>query len=190
MCAAPATIAASPEPSMSGAPVRISGTIAGAGGAAVQLWEELPRKTVLRSVASTTAGAGGAYSFTRPAQAVTTNRNWYVTSGSLRSAALSHEVEAKLTLSASLTRPMIGRAVTVTGAVGPSHAGERVLLEQQIGQSWTVIARTRLSHASRFRVRHRFRRAGTVRLQALLPADRLNVQSHSAMITLTVKRAA
>lgn len=175
---------------MSGALVTISGTILGAGGATVQLWEELPGQTGFSSVATTTAGPGGAYSFTRPAGAVTTNRSWYVTSGSLRSAALSHEVEAKLTMSVSLRRPSIGRAVTVTGAVGPSHAGERVLLEQQTGQSWTVIARTRLSPTSRFRVRHRFRRAGTVRLQALLPADPLNVQSRSAMITLTVKHGA
>jgi hypothetical protein len=185
-CPVPAaTISASPEPSLSGAVVTISGVVTGAG-TAVQLWQELPGRASFSVVASTTADSAGAYRFTLPAGSVTTNRSWYVTAGRVHSATLSHQVKAKLSFTASPRRTPAGRRMTLSGTVAPSHAGERVLLQRQAGTGWKLVARVPLSAASRFRTRIRFTRAGRVRLRVLLPADARNVQSQTGVITLTV----
>ena len=73
------------------------------------------------------------------------------------------------------------------GHVTPSHAGQVVLIEQRqrrsVGGDRPAAARatTRI-----YGVMHRFARAGTVELRAVLPGDARNNRSNSATLTVTV----
>ncbi len=174
-CVAGLTIGSSRNPSTAGHPVTVSGRLlSGASGATVALWQELPGGTFTQ-VSETTTGANGDYSFLR--SAVNTNRAWYATVGAIRSSTVSQEVRAAVTLTRSLHV-----------SVSPNHAGERVVIQRRTKLGWKAIARLRLSRSSStstMTVAVLVRHGQSVRLRAVLPADKRNVESFSRVIRIT-----
>src|SRR5690242_13856733 len=77
------TISASPNPSVAGLPLTISGRLqSGASGRAVDLWQELPGQSTFKRVAQTTTDGSGGYKFARGLGVVRTNTSWYTKAGS------------------------------------------------------------------------------------------------------------
>jgi hypothetical protein len=183
------TISSTPNPSTEGAPITVSGTVSttgatgGTGVTGVTLWQELPRQRSYSQLASTTAKADGSYSFAIAAGAATTNRAWYVTNGTARSLVDQQLVEAKLTAGDTVTG---NGHVTVSGTVTPSHTGGRVLIQRQAGTQWNVVGRARIGRGSRYVARLRLHGTGSMTLRVELPADRLNAESFSQSLTVTV----
>ena len=180
MCAQPLpTISSSPNPSTEAGAVTISGEVStgGTGVTGVTLWQELPWQRSYRQIAQTSAKSGS-YSFS--IQGATTNRLWYVTNGSAKSAVDTQGVDAKVT--ASDSAGTAGR-VTVSGAVTPSHVGARVLVERESGTQWSVIGRARIGRGSRYAVHVRVN--GTpATLRVELPASRMNAESFSQNLSV------
>lgn len=181
------TISASPDPAVGAQQITVSGTVFGGApaGMAVQLWQELAGGAAFSKAASTTVGSDGTYSFTAPGT-VNTNRQWYVTVGTLRSATLAEPVSAAVTLFVRTGR----HSTTVHGTVAPSHAGDTVLLQRKLRRKWVTIARPVLSHHSRFSVRYSGGRRVKETLRAVLPADAKNMRSISSTVTAALPRHA
>lgn len=187
VCVAPMTIASSPNPSVAGSAVTISGVVTGgAAGSTVALWQELPGQKSFHQVASVTTSSSGAYKLRRPGSTVKTDRAWYVASGGAKSVTIDQVVKAKVTISARASKPSGAHKVSVTGKVDPSHSGQRVLLEQRIGGKWRVLGHARLSKKSRYAISHRWAHAGAVKLRISLGADKQNAASLSPVATVTV----
>jgi hypothetical protein len=183
------SITASPNPSTAGRKVVISGalTASPAGGVQVVLWRERAGQSSFSHIATTTTDSSGHYTFTRGTGTVMADQEWYATAGSQRSATITQQVRALVKLAPSTRMIAAGQAVVLRGHVTPSHAGETVLIEQQHGSSWHVIARPRLSKGSSYSASHRFTRAGKSKLRAVLRLDTRNLGSSSPVLTLTVK---
>lgn len=168
-CSTSVTIASSRSPSTAGHSVTVSGRVStGTVGTTVELWQELPGKS-FEQVAQTTTSGSGDYSFVRTA--VTTNRKWHVTTGTVSSPTVSQQVLAVVTLMRS------GR-VHVT----PNHAGERVLIERRSGHAWKVFERPKLNRSSSAALAlppARFT------LRAVLSADKRNARSISRVVRFT-----
>lgn len=182
LCLQTLTIDSKPNPSTADRQVVVSGQLLGATtiGVTVELWQALPGQTRFEQVAKTTTDASGAYAITRSARQVQTDREWYVTASTMRSRTMAQTVQAVVTLAATAGK----HGTTIfAGHVSPSHKGERILLQRRTSQGWRTIARSLLTRASNFRVRHRLGR-GTVVLQAVLPADTTNALSASALLTV------
>jgi hypothetical protein len=176
------TIDSKPNPSTADRQVVVSGRLLGATtvGVPVELWQALPGQTRFTQVAKTTTDASGAYAITRSPRQVQTDRQWYVTAGTMRSRTMAQTVQAVVTLAA-----IAGEHGTTifAGHVSPSHKGERIVLLLHTSQGWRTIARPLLTRASTFRVRHRLGR-GTAVLRAVLPADARNALSASALLAV------
>lgn len=187
-CPSGLTITASPDPSTAGQKVVISGSLVGgaAAGATVVLWQEVSGQSSFHRMTQTTANSAGQYTIALGRGAVLRDRKWYVTSQGMQSPTLDQHVAAVVGLSASRTTVAAGVLVDLRGSVSPSHAGQVVLIEQRVAGAWHVIARPRLSHASRYQAGRRFTRAGKIALRAVLGGDAVNDRSVSRTITVDV----
>ena len=183
------SIASSPDPSMAGRKVVISGGLTGnpVSGAQVALWRELSGQSSFHQVAQTTTDSAGQYTFTMKRGSVNADQQWYVTANGLTSPTLQQKVDALIGLAAGSRTATAGQPVALSGHVTPSHAGQVLLIEQSRGGSWAVIARPRLGHGSGYRLSHKFMRAGSVKLRAVLPGDSRNNRSNSPTLTITIK---
>jgi hypothetical protein len=183
------TIASSPDPSLAGHKVVISGgmTLKPTAGTQVVLWRELIGQTSFHQVTQTTTDSAGQYRITLNGGMVNADQQFYVTAGGLQSPTLHQQVNALVALSASRRSVGTGTPITLRGHVTPSHAGETVLIEQLFGKRWMVVARSRLGHASNYTLSHRFQQAGGKKLKAVLLADARNARSSSPTVTVTVK---
>jgi hypothetical protein len=142
-------------------------------GAAVLLWEKLPRAATFRQMGHTVTGAVGQYQFVR--SAIQTSRQWYVTVGAVRSATIQQKVRAIVSLTRSL-------GVHVT----PNHAGERVLIEKRSKQGWAVITRLRLGRSSSSKGPARgMLGSHTITVRAVFEGDIRNVLSVSRVLKIT-----
>jgi hypothetical protein len=177
------TISSSGDPSSARQAIKITGrlTPVGSPGAAVTLWQELPGQSSFNRVAQAKTDSTGAYRFTRRAGSVRTNRSWYVTALSLRSATWAQMVKAVLSLSISAKKTAAGENVTFRGRVTPSHAGERIRLQEHAG-GWKTFTSARLTAGSTFSVRESFAGSGAALVRAALSADSRNIASHSATV--------
>jgi hypothetical protein len=168
-CPVALTASASPNPSIAGQKVTISGRWPGnTAGQTVDLWQELPGAKTFTEVAHATTGSLGEYQFVR--KGLKTNRKWYVSVGSEQSGKVDQKVVAVVTLESG------GGANGYRGRVTPNHAGERVWVERQSGASWVVIARPRLSSRSTYSFT---RNLCNTTSRVVFPGDRRNVQSPS-----------
>ncbi len=179
------SIRVSPNPVLEGRSIAITGEATGAGGAAVALWQQLPGGQA-KQIATTTTNASGAYSFTRPRGSVTTDRVFYATVGTARSASISESVTASVKLSRPRARARVGRRVVLHGTVAPAHHSEVVLLQRRRGGRWRTFRRARLNRHSKVSFGLKFTRRGTVRLRLVLPADAGNARSSSHALALAV----
>ncbi|MGN6168095.1 MAG: alkaline phosphatase family protein, partial [Solirubrobacteraceae bacterium] len=158
-------------------------SVANPAGATVALWERLPGAKSFHRVGKATTGSSGRYAFVRVADR---NRSWFATSGGLRSATVTEQVHAKVSLSSSDAYPVPGHSVSLRGRAIPSHAGQPLLLERQEGGAWKVVARERLSPRSRFSFTRRLGHRGRFTFRAALLADARNLWSHSLPASLSV----
>ncbi len=181
------TVFAQPNPSEVGTPVTITGRLSSSnpGGAAVALWQRLPGATSFHRVATASTHSSGRYTFVRAAD---TNRSWFTTSGGLRSSTVMEHVHAKVSLSTSNAEPIPGNRVRLMGKIVPSHAGDRVMLQQREGSAWKVVASERLSGQSRFSFRRSFPRSGRFTFRAALAANVRNLLSYSLPFPLFVSQ--
>jgi phospholipase C len=181
------SIRSAPNPSQQSDAVTISGRLFAqhARHRAVLLWQRLPAQRRFHRIRTVRTDASGRYAITFAPGAVRTNRRWYVSVGGLRSRTVHQRVHASIALSASPPYAAPGERVTVSGDVSPSHAGERILLEQRAGQGWRLIARPRLDRRSSFTVARRFDRAAELR--AVLMGDDRNIRSSSSSLAIDVR---
>jgi hypothetical protein len=182
------TIAASPNPSLAGQKVVISGAVIGSSGTQVVLWRELAGQSSFQQAGQATTDSSGQYKFTLPRGKVMADQQWYVTSGAVQSPTLQQHVEALVGLTSSAVSAKAGRSIVLRGHVTPSHAGEVVLVEMSRGGVWHVIARPRLGRGSSYTISHRFAQAGALKLRVVLGADHRNDRSVSRTITVKVTR--
>jgi phospholipase C len=179
------TIAASPDPSLAGQPVTISGRLSGRGGSqtVVVLWAKLRGSRRFVPLAATITDGRGRYSMGVP---ITVNRVWYVTDGASRSPIELQRVRALGLLASSQTAAAPGDRVTFSGSFAPSHAGQTVVLQEHGASGWRTLDQTRLDSRSRFSLTETVTAQGTVSLRAFLAADHRNAQSFSPSVVLDV----
>lgn len=181
------SIRVSPDPVLEGRSIVVSGQATGADAASVALWQQLPGDQA-RQIAAGTTSASGAYGFTRPSGSVTTDRLFYVTVGTARSASITESVTASVRLSHSRGRAYVRRRVVLHGTVAPEHRGEVVLLQQRRGGRWRTLRRARLGRRSKVSIGLTFTRRGTVHLRLVLPGDARNAKSSSRVLALPIAR--
>jgi hypothetical protein len=184
-CTALLTISSSRDPSTARQAVEISGRVmpaTGAAGTTATLWQELPGQKSFHRVAQTKTDSTGAYKFRRQAGSVQTNRSWFVAAIGLKSLPLTQMVKAVVSLTVSAKKTGNGESVTFKGHVTPSHAGERIRLQERSATGWKLIASVRLTGSSTFSMRKSFVGSRSALVRAALGADSRNVASHSATV--------
>jgi phospholipase C len=178
------SVKASPNPSTSGQQVTISGRVRPASrGMPVLLWQRAGKSRHYHVVARTRTVAAGRFTIkTRPQ----TNRHWYVTASGAKSRTIDERVHAAVTLTPAGVTADSGTPIGLGGTVHPGPRGEQVLIEQQNGNGWQVIARPRLNGSSSFTTAVTFNQGGPVKLRARVSSNRDNVKSFSPVVTITV----
>jgi phospholipase C len=179
------TIAIAPDPTTAGTPVTISGRLYGPhhAHAEVVLYGRKIGARRFGRYDATTTDARGRYSLT---ERLRLNHLWYVSAGGLQSRVVLQRVRAQILLLSSQVNLPPGVSVTLAGGVTPSHAGQRVLIQQLHVGGWRTLARPRIDRRSRFSLTHAFSRESTPKLRAFLPAGPMNSASISPQITLSV----
>jgi phospholipase C len=180
------TIKASPSPSTAGEPVTISGRVKGTkrAGRPVALWSMPAGQHIFTATAHGKTSAGGNYVFKLHSGEVLTNRQWYVSSGPIRSPTISQTVYARVTFTVSDRLPYPEEREVLKGRVSPFHGGDSILIQRRAARrGWQTIASPQLSTSSSFRISHQFTR-GALRLRALLPATPRNAKSVSSPVSL------
>lgn len=180
------TISTSPNPSTEGKKVTVSGKLTnGPPGVTVYLWQKLAAQSSFTRIAQTTTTTAGDYTLVRGAGSVSTNASWYTSAAGATSATVLERVSARVELA---MRSVAGTLVEVEGSVSPSHRGERISLQERGHTgSWHAIAAAVIGRQSRFSVRHRFARRGTVVLRAVFQGDTRNTRSTSASLRILVR---
>lgn len=189
------TIAAAPNPIDSGEPVLIYGQLNGPNhaGRRITLWHHLAGvRGGYTVVQRTTTDANGFWSVTRAAGVVTTNRAWFATAGrGVHSRTVRERVRATVTLDEPTGSLFTGTPISFAGSVSPDHAGEHVVLQQQVGANgdrWRTIDHARIGAGGKFTVVHRFRTPGDRTLRAVFRGDRRNVRGASTPISVTIEQ--
>jgi hypothetical protein len=178
------TISSWRDPSSARQAVKISGRLmtAGSTGATVTLWQELPGHAGFHQVAQTNTDSAGAYTFTRRAGSVQTNRSWYVTALGMKSVTVTQMVRAAVSLTVAAQKSSTGERVMFKGQVTPSHCGEAIHLQERSASGWKLIASVRLTASSTFLLRESFLGSGPALVRAALGADSRNIASHSPTV--------
>jgi hypothetical protein len=181
------TIASSPDPSMEGRRVTVTGRATGvAAGTIVTLWQRLPSQQSFHRIAQAPIDSSGQYTIVLARGTVLTNRDWYASTSARTSATITQQVRAAITLVPAAGKVASGSVLSLSGRVSPSHAAERVLVEENVGGTWKVIARPMLNHSSRYTAGLRLETTGKVKLRTVLPGDRRNIRSQSRVIVIAV----
>jgi phospholipase C len=182
------TISASPNPSVAGTPVVISGRLTGHGAtfAKVGLWERLGTAGGFRRIITARTGATGRYRIARRPGAVQTNRQWYVAAGRTRSRTVRQRVSVTVTLATSAASIDTGQPVELSGRVTPARPGSALAIQQRSIGGWTTILTTTLASASTYAATYAFGPGGSFQLRAVLAGDQRNVSSSSPAVPITI----
>ncbi len=181
------TISVVHNPTVAGQKVVVSGRLGGAGGGVtVTLWRRMPGQRSARISTRTHTTRGGRYSFTMKPGAVSTNRYWYVTGSGLQSRTVYVRVQAAITLGASDYQPTPGESLQFSGHTGPSHAKQKLVLQQNTGHGWQALARPWLDRNSNWATTRSFASQQTVQVRAFLRGGTRNANSYSPVLTLQV----
>jgi hypothetical protein len=189
------TINAIPNPIDSGEGVFIYGhlNVPPVGGQRIILYHHLAGSgRGYTRIGETTTDSHGFYEFTRAEDVVTTNRSWFVRDAGvhqIHSRTVFERVAALVSLSASTSSAVTGQPVVLTGHVDPSHAGERVVLQQETASGeWRNVTTDRLDGASNYSITHRWHFAGDHTVRVVLPADVRNIRSAANPVTVAVQQ--
>ena len=120
---------------------------------------------------------------------VASNRWWYVTAAGLRSGSVHQRVAAPITLYPSETLAAPSDQVTFSGRIAPSHAGQRVVLEQLGPAGWQPVAQGNLNRSSSFSIVYAFPTEGSYQVRAYLRWGARNINSYSVPVTVAVSAA-
>ncbi len=172
-----------------GAPITLNGNLAAGAGKTVTL---LARTRVLGAsftpVASTTTGAGGAYSFVQTPLQDTLYR---VISAQTSSAVLFEGVKYVLTAAVSATTVPAGQPVTFAGTVTPGVLGKHVYLEREnaFGGGFHVADVANVGHGGTYALTDVMFGAGKAVFRVKVHGDRDNQSATSAPFTIEVTPA-
>jgi hypothetical protein len=165
-----------------------------AAGQTVKLFEHAFGTPGSTLVQSTTTDALGFYELTQTG--VDTNSAFFVRAHGAQSARRRVRVAAQVTLSGPpegaqiLTGP--ANAVTFTGAVTPSDAGARVILQRQnalTGNEWRPIGSATVGPEGDFSIPHTFVVPGDANLRVLVRSRPTNIPSPSNVLTYEISQA-
>ncbi|MGB2712089.1 MAG: hypothetical protein WBC33_11310 [Conexibacter sp.] len=189
------TIAAAPNPITTGEPVLVYGQLDGPDHAnrTITLWHNIAGVPGgFTRVTQTTTDANGFWSIQRAPGVVITNRAWFATAGrGTHSRTIVERVHAAVTLDTPAGELLTRSPITFTGTVAPDHSGQRVILQQQVGDDgdrWRTIDHGRIGPGSHFAIVHRFRQPGDRTLRAVFRGDRRNLRGESTPISLTIQQ--
>ncbi len=188
------TINATPNPIVSGQGVLIYGQLKGSpvAGQPIVLYHRVGLARHFSVIGHTTTNSFGFYKFVRADGIVTTNRDWFVRGPTSSHSRTVHEhVAALVSIAADTTTPDTRHTVTFTGAVDPSHAFQRVVLQAQTGSSdnWHTLKGGRLDGSSHYSITYRWSVPGERDVRVVLPGDRRNIRSESDAVSVTVQQA-
>jgi hypothetical protein len=159
-----------------GQPVNLFGRRAGASGD--------------HAAGSGNTAAGGYRGFTPAPAATTAYRASFPGSeiyGTAGSSQVTVAVRPRVTARKSASRIRYGQTFTVTGTVGPNHAGQWVYLQRRLKSGrWATVVRATLGSASGYRLRVRPPIKGRLLYRVLKLGDADHVAGASASQTVTV----
>ena len=179
---------ASSDPILFAQTVTLHGALAGGAGQSITL-QARPKKGQFATIATTTAGAGGQYSFT---QAPQQNTAYRVLGGGRHSAVLFEGVKYALTAGVSAGTVQAGQPLSFGGTVTPFRAGHLVYLERQNanGGGFHVVQIGTLTPgpgaSGTYSIAHTFFGMGKQVLRIKVPGDPANQGIASAPFTIEV----
>jgi hypothetical protein len=184
------TIKATPNPTVHGTPIRVTGDVAGVkDGVTVRLQARRYNATTFTTVSTGKTGKNGSYSLGHRPVVNTYYRTQADTQPARQSAELLVRVRTLVGFRVSDSTPAVGQRVRFSGIVRPVHTGRLAYIQKKsTAGKWVTVARTRLraldSRSSRYRRVLRVRRSGTYRVRVLGHAD--HAMGISRERTLTV----
>jgi hypothetical protein len=188
------TINATPNPIVAGQGVLISGELRGSPvlGQPIFLYHRVGDQRHFSLIGHTTTDQFGFYKFTHEEGVVDTNRSWFVRglNGS-HSRTIHERVSALVRIAANTTTSDTNTPITFTGTVSPPHRFQRVLLQEQVGQSddWKTLKRGFLDGSSSYSIAYRWRIPGARDVRVVFPGDERNIRSESDALTVTIQQA-
>ena len=198
------TIAATPNRIIAGDPVLIYGQLQRPDSSrqTVVLYHRVNPSSRFTIIGTTATNTGGYYEFTRAADVVQTNRNWFVRAPSLPGDVRSRTVRERVAATVSLGAFTASGAATSTGDTGhpivfaghvdPAgvHVGERVLLQQQgaSGEDWHTLARAAIGLGSGYSISHKFAIPGARGLRVAFEGDVHNTSAVSDTVTVAIEQ--
>jgi hypothetical protein len=189
------TIAAVPNPVIAGEGVLIYGRLFGPNnaGQAIRLYHHVVGSgRPYTFVTSTMTDSLGFYEFNRPEGLIYTNRSWFVRGpAGAHSRTINEQVIPLVGINASTTSTDTSHPIVFTGHVTPTHAFERVFLQQQNQSSddWTTLRSTFLSGGSNYAFAYRWTRPGVHDVRVVFEGDARNLRGASSPITINVEQA-
>jgi hypothetical protein len=180
--------AAGADPINAGQSVTIGGVAKGAAGQQVTLWSHT-KNIKFAPIASTNAGAGGAYKFV---QAPLRNTFYRVSDAATKSAVLFEGVKFVLTpASAPGTTALQDSALSFTGKVTPVRAGHVIYLERQnaSGVGYHVVEVSTVSAVGTYSVSRAFLDTGVAKLRVKIPGDPENQGASTPLVSVSITPA-
>jgi len=172
-----------------GAPVTISGILAGGADKTVTLLARPRLVTGFTSIASAPTNEAGEYKFVIASAARNT---FYQTTGEgISSAVLFQGVKYVLTAGVSATKATAGTAVTFSGTVTPGHEGHVVYLERQnkSGSGFHVVNVGTVSGTGTYSIEEHLFGSGSQLYRVRVPGDPENQAVSSSPFTIEVTPA-
>lgn len=188
------TINATPNPIVAGQGVLIYGQLKGApvAGQTIRLYHRVNPSPFFTLIGTATTDSFGFYRFTREEGVVLSNREWFVRGpGDSHSRTVHERVTALIGINASATSADTATPITLTGQVVPSHAFQRVFLQEQRGSSddWRTIDSGVLDGTSSYSITHRWAIPDDRDVRVVLRNDPRNVRSTSDAVTISIQQA-
>ncbi|HSZ14577.1 MAG TPA: hypothetical protein VK790_11150 [Solirubrobacteraceae bacterium] len=180
------TIESSANPISYGQTATISGTVAGAANASVQLLARSAQTAGFTQVGEAKTDGSGHYTFAPQTPLVST---FYRVQGTGKKSAVLYEgVKYVLTAGASATTVQSGQALTFSGTVTPDETGHVIYLEREnaAGTGFHVIEVGTVSAGSTYSIAHTFYNVGTSVVRIKIPGGPLNGTTDSTPFTITV----
>lgn len=194
------TIAATPNPIVSGDGVLIYGQLnmTNPGNQTIVLYHRVNPSPFFTVIGTTKTSPTGFYDFTREEGVVLSNRSWFVRAPGLAGNIHSRTIHERVAAEVSLNTPtpptggfLTRQQVIFTGAVAPNHAGQHVLLQEQVGTSgdtWKTRKVSRLDGTSSFAIPYKFALPGDHTMRVLFPGDARNIAASSDPVSVTVQQ--
>ena len=120
------------------------------------------------------------------------NATWTATAAGVTSDGVVIRVQPRVTLALSHGKPQGTRLREIfSGAVVPSHAGAKVLIQKAVGAAWRTVASGKLDGSSHYRVAWAVPfKTASYKLRAMLPAhaDHAEGDSSTANLKVVIKK--